>query len=43
MAGNLSLTAIIGDLVGENQSKRGQADMVHPASALVSVFLPAGI
>lgn len=36
MASNLSLTAIIGGLVGENQSKREQADMVQPAVALAS-------
>lgn len=34
VASNPSLTAIIGGLIGENQSKREQTDMVHPASAL---------
>lgn len=38
VASNLSLTAIIGGLVGENQSKREQADMVHPASAFPSSY-----
>lgn len=36
VAGNLSLTAIIGGLVGDNQSKREQADAVHHTGALAS-------
>lgn len=36
MVSNLSPTAIIGGLVGENQSKREQADLVCPASAFAS-------
>lgn len=38
VASKLSLTAIIGGLVGENQSKREQADMVHPASPFPSSY-----
>lgn len=36
VAGNHSLTPIIGGLVGANQSKREQADVVQPTGALAS-------